>query len=450
MSLKRALGPLQIQLISLGGIIGSGYFLGLGANLAENGAWTLLAYAVGGLIVWAVAMAMGEVSVGLPREGSFVSHARELMGRPWAAGVGWSYWFNWCAYIPAEMIAGGLILHKHFPQTPVILWAVFFGACITAVNFFQVTVFGKVESFLSLLKIGAIFGFVALALLVWMGLVGTPLSGEAATLLAKKEWAPPGMSGVSLLAMMVLVLVNYQGTEIIALSAAETKDPEHSIPRASRNVAIRTLLLYLVPIGALLLIFPWQGAKTDRSVFAEALTQSGLATLGSGLEWIILSAALSCANSGLYGAVRSLYGLAQEGLAPQWLGVLSPQGVPRRATLLTVLVAWSFLPIYLLMEGTQFYTLLLSVSGFTGAICWISISLSQILYRRRVLRSNEAASPYLMPGFPWLSVGSVFLQILCLIMVVAHPVLRPTLVIGLPVFLIPLLWTFFRRKGAQA
>src|SRR6476619_4765530 len=133
-TLRRSLGPIQIQLISLGGIIGSAYFLGAGSILADNGPTAIVAFMLGGIIAWFVAMSMGELCVGMAREGSFVSQSRELMGRPWAAGVGWSYWFNWCAYIPSEMVAGGIILHQFFPHVPVLTSATLFAVFITLIN----------------------------------------------------------------------------------------------------------------------------------------------------------------------------------------------------------------------------------------------------------------------------------------------------------------------------
>lgn len=451
--LLRSLGPVQIQLISLGGIIGSAYFLGAGTTLAENGPWAILAFSIGGLIVWLVAMAMGELSVAMPREGSFVSHSRELLGRPWAAGVGWSYWFNWCAYIPSEMLAGGMILHQFFPWMPVMGWAALFGAAITGVNLMHVRYFGHIESALSLLKIAAIALFTALGAAIWMGWAGAPPPMPAS---APVQSPAP----FAFLATMVLVLVNFQGTELIALSAAETRDPERSIPRAARNVAVRSIALYVLPIVVLVGIFPWNEAQVERSVFVEALALRGFGGVATFLQIVIVSAALSCANSGLYGAVRSLYGLAKEGLAPAWFGATNPRGVPARATWATILMSWSFLPLFVFFEGSAFYTWLLSVSGLTGAICWISISWCQVRFRRAWTsgagrRGGSDASardlPYRMPGYPYLSYLSVGLQTVCLGLVALHPTLRTSLILGVPAFAVPAMvcWARDRRRGPR-
>lgn len=450
--LHRALGPIQIQLISLGGIIGSAYFLGVGTILRQNGATTVLAFLLGGVIVWLVAMAMGELSAGMAREGSFVSQARELVGRPWAAGVGWSYWFNWCAYIPSEMLAGGMILHRIFPEIAVITWATLFAAIITAVNLLNVRHFGNVESWFAILKIGAMALFSLFALMVWMGWVGhAPDLGQFTWASQETPLLPDALPGgaFAFLISMVLVLVNFQGTELIALSAAETKNPIQNIPRATRNVAFRTVALYVIPITLLILIYPLNEATSEHSAFAEALSRYGFSRFAVVFQWVIITAALSCANSGLYGAVRSLYGLGREKLAPAWVTKVNSQGVPAAATWLTIGICWAFLLLYFFFENSMFYTWLLSLSGFTGAICWISITWCQILLRKKLRQEGKSYSslPYLMPGFPFLSWLSLFLQVLCLGLVGLHPLLRTSLILGIPAFALPAGWIWLRDRA---
>ncbi len=437
--LTRNLGPLQIQLISLGGVIGSAYFIGVGTLLAENGPFAIFAFLVGGMIAWLVAMAMGELCVGMAREGSFVSQTRELMGRPWAAGMGWSYWFNWCAFIPSEMIAGGMILHQFFPQVSVILWASLFAAFITVINLLNIRHFAVIESTLALLKIGTmiLFSGVAVYILNHFG-QEPPVLPPGSRVNSLSSGAPTGGT-LALLVTMVLVLVNFQGTELIALSSAETRNPEKNIPRAARNVAMRTLILYVLPLSLLVMIFPWHQAKGEQSVFVQALSSYGFGTFATFLQVVIVSAALSCANIGLYGAARTLYGLGKEGLAPAWLGKVNAHGVPAFATWLTIGVSWAFLPLYIFFENSTFYTWLLSVSGFTGAICWISITWCQIRLRQEMKKKGQSVSSlaYAMPGFPYLSWLSFVLQAFCLGFMVLHPTLRSSLILGIPAFVIP-------------
>ena len=438
--LRRGLGSIQIQLISLGGIVGSAYFLGIGEVVAENGVFAILAFILGGLIVWLVSMAMGELCVGMMREGSFIAHSAELIGKPWAAGVGWSYWFNWCAYIPSEMVAGGFILHQFLPEISVMAWATCFAVLITAVNLLQVKYLGWIESFLAFLKIGAMIGFIILAGMIWFCWIGTPCVGDMTPSLAKVVYHVPPQFGIySFLATMVLVLVNFQGTELIALSAAEATDPERSIPKATRNVVLRTVLLFVLPLSMLILIFPAGTGSVEKSSFVEALSHHGLLRVAGCFQAVIVMAALSCANSGLYGATRSLYSLGKLNLGPRAMTKVSAQGVPHFATWMTIAVSWSFLPLYIFFEGSQFYTWLLGVSGFTGAICWISISWCQIQFRNKIRKESgsEASLLYKMPLFPYLSGLAVVLQLMCLMFMVFHPTLRQSLILGIPAFAIP-------------
>ena len=452
-ALKRSLSSLQIELISLGAIIGSSYFLGLGALMAENGILTIFAFLLGGLIVWLVAMAIGELAVGMPREGSFVSQSRELMGRPWSAGIGWSYWFNWCAYIPSEMVAGGMILHVFFPSVPIMFFAVCFGIIITGISLLNVKNFSHIESVLAVLKIVAMIGFAVIAVLVCVGLAGGSVSHAGGLLSSNRNLNfPSGTFGF--LVTMVLVLINFQGAELVALSAAESKHPEKSVPRAARNVAFQTIALYVIPLTLLMLIFPWTDAKVEQSVFVEALTRNGFTKFAVAFQVMIVFAALNCSNSGLYGAVRSLYGLGKEGLAPRWTTLLNAQGVPVRATWLTLAVSWCFLPLYVFFQGSTFYVWLLSVSGFTGAICWTAISWCQIRLRREMNKNGKSASSlaFHMPGYPYLSYLSFGLQAMCLLLVALHPTLRTSLILGVPAFALPAMicWLMDRRNVAYS
>lgn len=443
--LQRSLGPLQLQLISLGGIIGSGYFLGIGTILRQSGAAAVLAFVLGGLIVWLVALAMGELCVGMARKGTFISHASELLGRPWAAGVGWAYWFNWCALIPSEMLAGGMILHQLSPNISILAGGIFCGFVITITNLLNVKYFGHLESGLALVKVGAMALFSGVALLIYMGMQGQGLSLPPLT----ETLAFSPKEDLGFLVTMVLVLVNFQGTEIIALSAAEAKDPETTIPLATRNIALRTALLYVVPITLLILIFPMREISNEQSPFIHALRRHGFFGLGTWFQWVILSAALSCGNSGLYSAVRALYGLGVEDLAPSWVTQVNSKGIPVPATLFTLLACWLFLPLYFFFDTTTLYTLLLTLSGFGGAICWISISWCQLRLRQKWIREKLPLSslPFRMPGFPYLSFLSLFLQIFFIGMLVFNSSLRSSLILGLPAFLAPLL--FFWLKGRK-
>lgn len=307
--LSRGIQPWMANLIAIGGIIGSCYFLGTGYLISRMGPSVILLYALGGLIIWTVMQSFAELLVNVPRQGNFISYSAEFISPTWAVGTGWSYWFNWCAYIPSEAVAGGIIMHVFVPQVPVVLWAIAFLIMITLLNLVHVGGFGLVESSLAIVKIAHNVIFCVVAALIVLGLIGS------AGFIGTSVVFPPNTSlyddifpagAFILVANMALILVNFQGSEIVGLAAAETKDPEKTVPKACRQVVHRIIRVDILPILLLILIIPYAEAGLSDSVFSTALSMYGFQEAAAVLSFIVLTAAFSCANSGFYGAVRAL------------------------------------------------------------------------------------------------------------------------------------------------
>lgn len=414
---RRALKDRHIQLIALGGIIGSGYFLGTGAVVHAVGPSVFLAYILGGLIIYLTMLCMGELAVAIPISGSFINYTADFISPTLACGVGWSYWISWVAYIPAECVAGGIIM-EHFTGVNGYVWAVCFGFLITYINMSEVGTFGEIEFWLALIKILALFGFVSLSLLIFFGII--------------HGHQPPGIIGgrfifdqgglfpnghMALLTAMVLLLVNYQGSEIIGLAAGESIDPARMIPNAIRNVTFRILFIYIIPVFCLVLIFPWQKAGLSNSVFAEALDFYGLKWAGIAASFVTLTATLSCSNSGVYGIVRSLHALARNGMAPHRLAKLNRNAVPQNAGIATLISIWLLLLAGYFFGQTMLYIALLLVSGFTGAIAWISLCWAQINFRKRLYQAGYTTADlrYKTPGSPYTGIVAIVLMVICLV-----------------------------------
>lgn len=325
--MNRGLKNRHLQLISLGGVIGSGYFLGTGYVLEKAGPAAILAYLLGGVIVLCVMLCLAELAVEKPVSGSFVTYAREHISPTWACGVGWAYWTTWVAYVPSEMIAAGIIMNNFIPAVSQLWWAVFFGLLVTILNLFHVDKFGESEFWLSLIKIIALAAFSIVAALICLGLIGDQGYIGTKVLLGSGGFAPNGYWSIVL--TMVIILVNFQGTEIIGLAAGECEKPEKSIPIAVRNVTWRIIALYIIPISLLISILPWDKAGLDESVFAAAVTQYGFSGFGAFFAFVILTAAISCSNSGLYGAARALHALARMDMAPSTLAHINKNGMRR-------------------------------------------------------------------------------------------------------------------------
>ncbi len=412
---QRALKDRHIQLIALGGVIGSGYFLGTGAVIHDVGPSVCFAYLLGGLIIYLTMLCLGELAVAIPISGSFINYTADFISPSVACGVGWSYWISWVAYIPAECLAGGIIM-EYFTGINSYTWAIGFGLLITYINLLKVGTFGEIEFWLALIKIVALFAFVALSILIFFGLIG----GSDAKFIGTKYLLRDGglfPNGIMpFLTAMVLLLVNYQGSEIIGLAAGESVDPARMIPRAIRNVTFRILFIYIVPVFCLTLIFPWQQGNVTNSVFADALQFHGQKWAGFATSFVTLCATLSCANSGVYGIIRSLHALARNGMAPQKLGKLNQYAVPQNAGIVTLIAIWALLLMSYFFGKSNLYIGLLLVSGFTGAIAWISLCWAQINFRRRLVKAGYTTADlrYQTPGSPYTGITAIILMMACL------------------------------------
>ncbi|WP_295632264.1 amino acid permease [uncultured Mitsuokella sp.] len=447
--MNRGLKNRHLQLISLGGVIGSGYFLGTGYVLEKAGPAAILAYLLGGVIVLCVMLCLAELAVEKPVSGSFVTYAREHISPTWACGVGWAYWTTWVAYVPSEMIAAGIIMNNFIPAVSQLWWAVFFGLLVTILNLFHVDKFGESEFWLSLIKIIALAAFSIVAALICLGLIGDQGYIGTKVLLGSGGFAPNGYWSIVL--TMVIILVNFQGTEIIGLAAGECEKPEKSIPIAVRNVTWRIIALYIIPISLLISILPWDKAGLDESVFAAAVTQYGFSGFGAFFAFVILTAAISCSNSGLYGAARALHALARMDMAPSTLAHINKNGMPSRSILVSICACWAVILLYSFDPDSALYTYLLAVSGFTGAIAWISICWSQYRSRKRMIAlGTDKKLRYKTPFFPYVTLFGIWAQVFCLVVMVFEPELREALYAGVPMLIIPMAWYRLRQRRRAA
>lgn len=448
--LKRGLKPRHLQLVALGGIIGSGYFLGTGEVLSTVGPAAILSYLLGGLIILSVMLCLGELAVAIPISSSFVTYAKQMISPSWACGVGWSYWLTWVSYVPAEMLAAGIIMESFFPMVGKLWWSLLFGLLVTIINLFHVKAFGEIEFWLALTKIIAILLFLGLGGAIFFGIIGEhQVFLGTSILLADGGFFPEGKWAV--LITMVLVLVNFQGSEIIGLAAGESENPAKSIPIAVRNVTWRIIALYIVPLLLLVSIFPWREAGLHESVFASALNHYGLNWAGGFFSFVVLTAAVSCSNSGLYGCARALYALGREGLAPRWFGRVNRFGVPQNATLFSIFGCWIALMFQVIDPENDLFVKLLAVSGFSGAIAWISICWSQLNFRRRLEQEGQDINQlkYKVPFFPYVTYFGIWAQVGCLALMLFSKDLREPLYIGVPMLILPILVHKWReRKSA--
>jgi amino acid transporter, AAT family len=439
--LNRGLKNRHLQLIALGGIIGSGYFLGTGYVISEVGPAAFLSYLLGGLIVYSVMYALGELAVEIPISSSFITYANRFISPSVACGVGWSYWITWVTFVPSEMIAAGIIMNYFIPGIDSIYWAVFFGAVVTVVNLINVKSFGELEFWLSIIKILAIVLFCVIGIFIFFGFNPTKEFLGTKVLTSSGGIFPKGVSVVFF--SMVIILVNFQGSEIIGLAAGESENPEKNIPIAIRNVAFRIISLYVIPVFILVLIIPWTSLGLDASVFAIALEKNGFSWASKIFSFVVLTASISCSSSGLYGCSRAMYALSKEKMAPSFFSKLNKNQVPHYATLISILACWIGILAYFVL-GEEIYKNLLALSGLSGAVAWISIGWSQYNFRKKI---DESKLKFKTPFFPYFTLFGIWAQIICLGLMLFHEELRIAFYIGVPILILPILiHKFFLNK----
>lgn len=386
--LRRALTSRQLSMMGLGGAIGTGLFLGSSLAISYAGPATILAYAVCALVAFVIGWALAEMVVVHPEAGSFGAIAHRYLG-PLAGFVQrWTYWTIQVIAIGGEVVAAGLYVRFWWPDLPLWLLVVVFSAIVLGANALAVRFFGTVEYWFAMIKVVAITVFIVLGvLLITVGLPQAPAVGLA-NLTAHGGFFPNGAGGLFL--AMVFVLFSYIGTEIVAVTAAESQNPQRDIPRATRRMVLRLVLFYVLAIGIVLTVAPWtdtaQGGVVETSPFVRIFQSAGIPAAATITNFIVLTAALSSANANLYMCSRMLHSLARDRFAPAWTARLSRTGVPRHALALSALGLALAATLSAVAEDTA-YVALFGIAIFGALLVWIMILATHRVFRRRAPRS---------------------------------------------------------------
>lgn len=366
--LKSALKIRHISMISIAGVIGAGLFIGSGAVINSVGPGSILSYTLAGLIVVLVMRMLGEMAAARPTSGSFSNYASEAIG-PWAGyTIGWLYWFFWTVVIAIEAVAGAAIIQYWLPDFPVWLMALILTVSLTMTNLFSVKSFGEFEYWFALIKVAAIVLFLILGLSVIIGIYPGIASPEVSNLLGNGGFFPTGISSV--LIGITVVIFSFMGTEIVAIAAGESEQPEKSVRIATNSVVWRILIFYIGSIAIVVTLLPWDSANILVSPFVAVLDYIGIPAAAQIMNFVVLTAVLSCLNSALYANSRMLYGMAQKGEAPKSFLKLSKNGVPVRAILFST--AFSYIAvIFSYISPDKLFLFLVNSSGA------VAISLSR-------------------------------------------------------------------------
>lgn len=378
--LQHGLSNRHIQLIALGGSIGTGLFLGISQTIKLAGPSVILGYAIAGLIAFFMMRQLGEMMVEEPVSGSFSYFAYKFWS-PFAGFMsGWNYWVLNILVCMAELSAIGLYIHYWWPDIPTWMSALAFFVLINAINLVHVKVFGEMEFLFSIIKIVAIIGMIGFG--AW--LLASGHAGETASI--SNLWAlggffPNGLTG--LVMAMAIIMFSFGGIELVGIAAAETKDPTKTIPKAVNQIVYRVLLFYVLTIVVLLSLFPWNQIAEGGSPFVlifDSLGSQGVATV---LNFVVLTAAISVYNGTSYGTSRMLLGLAEQGNAPKFLRKINQRGIPYAAILTSAFVTLICVVLNYIFPEKAF-KLLMSLVVSAIVINWMMLACTHLKFKQKM------------------------------------------------------------------
>lgn len=443
--LERSLTNRHIQMIAIGGAIGTGLFMGSGKTLSVSGTSIILTYVIIGFFFFFVMRAMGELLLSNTNYKSFVDFATAYLG-PWAGFfLGWSYWLSWIVTAIADVIVIGGYAQYWYPDLPA--WIPAFSSIfiLTLLNFVAVKLFGEVEFWFALIKIIAIVLFLMVGIyLITIGF--TAPDGVRASLshvLDTHAMFPYGLTGF--LAGFQIAVFAFVGIELVGTTAAETKNPKEALPRAINSIPVRILLFYVGSLICIIAVTSWAHISPDKSPFVEMFSLIGLPAAASIVNFVVATSAMSSANSGVFATSRMLYGLAVEEDAPKSFAKLSKRKVPLLGLVFSMICV--VLGTSILFVVPNVMTAFTIISAFTSILCiftFAMILLSYLAYRKKAPELHEQ-SDYKMPGgrfMTWLTL--LFLTFVLVILCLDHDTLI-SLALS-PIWFIGLYFAYRRRN----
>ena len=446
---KRNLSSRHIQMIALGGAIGTGLFYGSSAAIQLAGPSILLAYLVGGTIVFLIVRALGEMSVAEPVSGAFSFYAYKHWSRRAGFVAGWNYWFTYIAVAMAELEAVGEFVNYWLPGVPKWVTAAFFLVVITATNLLSVKVFGETEFWLSLIKVLAVVGMIVFGVVIVVLGLKTPsadVTPSFSHLFDQGGFFPNGVTGFLL--ALVVVAFSFGGTELVGVTAGEAENPEKTIPQAINQVILRILIFYVGALAVIMAVIPWFTIDGSMSPFVQIFDTLGIASAAHILNFVVIVAAASVYNSSLYANGRMLYTLSQQGNAPTYLQKMSSSGQPWAAILTSSIVTVA--AVFVVMVWPDFaFTFLMGLATFAVAASWFMITMTEYKFRRGLTPGERAALKFKLPGGRAATVLILAFLALLFVLMFFSPSFRLAAIIG-PLWIVFLLVAYQVRQGISS
>lgn len=391
--LHKSLKNRHIQLIALGGAIGTGLFYGSSESISLAGPAILLAYLIGGVAIFMIVRALSEMSVEDPRAGAFSYYATRYWSKRAGFVSGWNYWFNYILVSMVELSVVGTFVNYWFPAIPTWVSAAVFLIVIVCINLLGVRKFGELEFWFALIKIAAIVAMVIGGLAV----IALALPTESLISASFANWfaldggfmphgfleQQPNGQWAGLLMALCVVMFSFGGTELIGVTAGETENPRKTIPKATNGIVWRVLLFYIAALGVIMAVVPWYTIDGSMSPFVQIFNSVGVYTAAGILNFVCLTAVMSVYNSGLYANSRMLYSLAKQGNAPAFLGRVNRRGVPVAGVLASSGV--TIIAVVVVFLWPEFaFNYLMSIATISAIINWSIIMITQLHFRKHV------------------------------------------------------------------
>jgi amino acid permease len=440
--LQRGMKSRHVTMLAIGGTIGTGLFLGSGYVLQEAGpGGSLFAYGIGGLLMYIMMMCLGELVVAMPVAGSTQAYANEFISPAAGFMSGWIRWLACAVTITSQLVASSIIMKNIFPSVNAIIWIVLFTILLFILNLFAVKTYGETEFWFVSIKVITIVIFVLIALGIVLGFAGNNLMPKLS--FSQTNWFPGSLKSILLTVMTASFA--YGGVDLIASAGGESENPEKSLPKAINKAVFGLIVIYIITLLLLSLILPWQKANLKGSPFAYVFKAAGLSSAELIINIVVVTSALSSANTFIYSCTRTLWSLGKHNQAAIFLGKVNKKKVPVNALLISMTFACiALVTSFLSADGV--YLFLISSIGVSNMFLYAVTCLCQYNFRKVYLKegNNINKLKFKAPLYPVLPILGIILYTILVIIMIFEPTQRIALYSSLPIFAV--LYLVYRIK----
>jgi amino acid transporter, AAT family len=439
--LQKKLLPRHISLMAMGGAIGTGIFKGSAETVSLAGPGVIFTYVFAGLLLLVVMGAIAEMAIVYPNT-NMKGFVQKAFGKRASFIIGWMYCFMWLAVCVIEIVVAGSFLQYWFPSIPLWELSLSCAALVIGINMMNVKNYGEFEFWFAGIKIAMITVFIVLGASILFGIIPSSQSNYLQNFSNHGGFFPNG--GMSIFSALLIVMFSYGGSELIGVTVTEVKNADRILPKVIKSFIWRIILFYTLPILVICGLIPWNELSQQTSPFVQVLSMAGLHGSANIMNFILITAVLSAANSGIYGCTRMLHSLAVEGEAPKAFSYVSKNGVPLYSLILTALVLIGGSMIAFVAQDKVFI-LLMAVPGFVVSLVWISICLAQLK-----LRNSYPKDPsFKLWGFPYVTAFTVVTLSIISVIFVLNEQNRVSIITCLVVLAVLVAISIFKFKNVD-